>query len=64
MGHDERPPNTEASYRFLHRTAEELAQLQPEELLQAVLEERTLLQVALEERTPLQIFTGIWSHLR
>ena len=45
MGHDERPPDTEVSYRFLHRTAEELAQLQPEELLQAVLEERTLLQV-------------------
>ena len=45
MGHDERPPDTEASYRFLHSTAEELAQLQPEELLQAVLEERTLLQV-------------------
>jgi hypothetical protein len=45
MGHDERPPDTEANYRFLHSTAEELAQLQPEELLQAVLEERTLLQV-------------------
>ena len=45
MGHDERPPDTEASYRFLHSTAEELVQLQPEELLQAVLEERTLLQV-------------------
>ena len=45
MGHDERLPDTEVSYRFLHRTAEELAQLQPEELLQAVLEERTLLQV-------------------
>jgi hypothetical protein len=39
MGHDERPPDTEASYRFLHSTAEELAQLQPDELLQAVLEE-------------------------
>jgi len=45
MDHDERPPNTEASYLFLHSTAEELAQLQPEDLLQAVLEERTLLQV-------------------
>jgi len=45
MDHDERPPDTEASYLFLHSTAEELAQLQPEDLLQAVLEERTLLQV-------------------
>jgi hypothetical protein len=45
MGHDKRTPDTEASYRFLHSTAEELAQLQPEELLQTVLEERTLLQV-------------------
>ena len=45
MDHDEGPPDAEASYRFLHSTAEELAQLQPGELLQAVLEERTLLQV-------------------
>ncbi len=45
MDHDERPPDTEASYLFLHSTAEELAQLQPEDMLQAVLEERTLLQV-------------------
>jgi len=54
MDHDEGPPDAEASYRFLHSTAEELAQLLLEKLL----------QVALEERTPLQIFTGIWSHLR
>ena len=54
MDHDDRQPNAATSYRFLHSTLEELAQLLLEKLL----------QVALEERTPLQIFTDIWSHLR
>jgi hypothetical protein len=45
MGHDERQPDADTSYRFLHSTAEELAQLLPEELLHAALEERTLLQI-------------------
>ena len=54
MGHDDRQPEADTTYRFLHSTPEELAQLLPEEQLQAALEERTLLQ----------IITGIWSHPR
>jgi len=45
MGHDDRQPEADTTYRFLHSTPEELAQLLPEELLQAALEERTLLQI-------------------
>ncbi|MFL5704690.1 MAG: hypothetical protein ACJ8AG_17905 [Ktedonobacteraceae bacterium] len=45
MDHDDRQPEADITYHFLHSTPEELAQLPPEELLQAALEERTLLQI-------------------
>src|SRR6266702_6262243 len=45
MGHDARQPEADTTYRFPHSTPEELAQLLPEELLQAALEERTVLQI-------------------
>jgi hypothetical protein len=45
MGHEDKQSEADVTYRFLHSTPEELAQLLPEELLQAALEERTLLQI-------------------
>jgi hypothetical protein len=45
MATNNTPQDTSRSYRYLHRTPEELAHLSPDELLQACLEYRSLLQV-------------------
>jgi len=45
MATDKIPQDTARSYHYLHSTPEELAQLSPDQLLQACLEYRGLLQI-------------------
>ncbi len=45
MTQQSKPSTPDMTYRYLHLSAEELAQLPPEELLQACLEVRRLLEV-------------------
>ena len=45
MTQQREPDNADTPYRYLHLSSEELAQLPPEELLQACLETRRLLDI-------------------
>lgn len=45
MTQQSKPDNTDTTYRFLHLSAEALAQLPPDELLRASLEMRRLLDI-------------------
>ena len=45
MTQQSKPSKTDTTYRYLHLSAEDLAQLPPEELLQACLEVRRLLDI-------------------
>ena len=47
MAKQDTPENTQQIYRYLHITPEELAQLPPDQLLQACLESRSLLQIVM-----------------
>jgi hypothetical protein len=47
MAKQDTPENTQRTYRYLHFTSEELAQISPDQLLQACLESRSLLQIVM-----------------
>ncbi len=47
MAKEDTSDNVQGTYRYLHFTPEELAQLSPAELLQACLESRSLLQIVI-----------------
>ena len=47
MAKQDTPDNTQRAYRYLHLSPEELAQLSPDQLLQACRELRSLLQIVM-----------------